>query len=333
MRDGTHLVADVSTGMNYFAPPLTTAIDYPKKHMGMKDFLTSSVKPKTCGIEIISSRAFPESAQGNALFNTFIGFQGVKQHAMKPAGSGLEADEIVPLLQSKDPNFRPVDLKFGPDEALYVLDWFNPIVQHGEQGFREELRDHTHGRVWRITYTDNPTVNVNDYSKRTVDELLLDLESATDREKNRIRRQLGTYPADVLFSAVTEWLGKMDEDNAQIDLYHLEALWLHQRMNHYDESLLENVLNANNEQIRAAGVKVLFQWKEYCENYQALLLGLTDDPSYKVRLETAVALSHEKNDFGISGLLQILQKLRDEHIEYVLRDAFMNLQSVWMSKM
>src|SRR3546814_15546022 len=33
-RDGTHIIADVSTGMNYFAPPMTVAIDYPKKHMG-----------------------------------------------------------------------------------------------------------------------------------------------------------------------------------------------------------------------------------------------------------------------------------------------------------
>ncbi len=330
---GDHLIADASTGRCHFGTPLSTHIDYPIKHTSQHGFLTASFAPKTCGMEIISSSNFPDDVQGDILLNTFVGFQGIRQHRLIPDSSQYLGEEVEPLLQSKDPNFRPVDLKFGPDGALYVLDWFNPIVQHGEQGFREELRDHTHGRVWRITYTGNPTVNVNDYSKRTVDELLLDLETSTDREKYRIRRQLGTYPADVLFSAVTEWLGKMEEDNPQTSLYHLEALWLHQRKNHYNESLLKDVLSAKNEQIRAAGVKVLFQWKEYCENYQTLLLRLTDDPSYKVRLETAVALSHEKNDFGITGLLQILQKPRDEHIEYVLREAFMNLQPAWMAMM
>src|SRR5690606_30073788 len=108
MRDGTHLIADVSTGMNYFAPPLTVAIDYPKKHMGMKDFLTSPSKPKTCGMVVVSSRAFPESAQGNVLFNTFIGFQGVRQHQVREEGSGVVGYEVEPLLQSTDPNFRPV---------------------------------------------------------------------------------------------------------------------------------------------------------------------------------------------------------------------------------
>lgn len=65
MRNGTHLIGDVSTGRNYFATPLTVATEYPRKHTEMRDFLTSNIKPKTCGHEIISSRHFPESAQGN----------------------------------------------------------------------------------------------------------------------------------------------------------------------------------------------------------------------------------------------------------------------------
>ena len=330
---GDHLIADASTGRCHFGTPLSTNIDYPKKHTSQAGFLTAAFTPKTCGMEIISSSNFPDEVQGDILLNTFVGFQGIRQHRLIPDSSQYLAEEVEPLLQSKDPNFRPVDLKFGPDGALYVLDWFNPIVQHGEQGFREEYRDHTHGRIWRITYNGNPIDSVKDYSKRTINELLLELESATDRNKYRIRRQLGTYPADVLLSAVNEWLGQMDEDNPQVSLHHLEALWLHQRMNRFNESLLKDILSAKNDQIRAAGVKVLFQWKKYCKNYRPLLLGLADDPSYKVRLETAVALSHEENDFGIKGLLKILQKPRDQHIEYVLREAFMNLQSVWMSMM
>src|SRR3546814_14422666 len=123
MRYGALLIAAVIPGIEYVAPALTVAIDYPKKHMGRKDFLTSSSKPKTCGMEVISSRAFPESAQGNVLFNTFIGFQGIRQHKVSESGSGIVGDEPTPLVQSKDPNFRPVALQFGPDGPLYVVDW------------------------------------------------------------------------------------------------------------------------------------------------------------------------------------------------------------------
>src|SRR5690606_982400 len=107
---GTHLIGDVSTGMNYFAPPLTVATTYPKKHVEMKDFLTLAIRPKTSGMEVVSSRQFPETAQGDVLFNTFIGFQGIKQHHITEEGSGVIAREVEPLLQSNDPSFRPVDL-------------------------------------------------------------------------------------------------------------------------------------------------------------------------------------------------------------------------------
>src|SRR5690606_21071898 len=215
MLDGTHLVADVSTGMNYFAPPLTVGIDYPKKHMGMKDFLTATAKPKTCGIEIISSSAFPENAQGNVLFNTFIGFQGVKQHAVRAVGSGLEADEVAPLLQSTDPNFRPVDLKFGPDGALYVVDWYDPIIQHGEQNFRDPLRDFSKGRIWRISYKGKPTLDPVDQTQMTVEELLDRLKEYEDRERYRARIQLREFSWEEVGPALQDWLDQLDPQHPE----------------------------------------------------------------------------------------------------------------------
>ena len=59
-------------------------------------------------------------------------------------------------LKSSDPNFRPVALQFGPDGALYVVDWFNPLVGHMQHSLRDPNRDHTHGRIWRITYPKRP---------------------------------------------------------------------------------------------------------------------------------------------------------------------------------
>ena len=46
----------------------------------------------------------------------------------------------------------------GPDGALYIADWYNPIIQHGEVDFRDPRRDHTHGRIWRVTAKGRPLV-------------------------------------------------------------------------------------------------------------------------------------------------------------------------------
>jgi len=48
-------------------------------------------------------------------------------------------------------NFRPVDLKIGPDGAIYFIDWQNPIIGHMQHNLRDPSRDHTHGRVYRVT--------------------------------------------------------------------------------------------------------------------------------------------------------------------------------------
>ena len=52
-------------------------------------------------------------------------------------GSGFVGVEVEPLLQSTDANFRPVAMQFGPDSALYVVDWFNPLVGHMQYSLRD----------------------------------------------------------------------------------------------------------------------------------------------------------------------------------------------------
>lgn len=330
MRDGTHLVADVSTGMNYFAPPLTVAIDYPKKHMGMKDFLTASAKPKTCGIEIISSRAFPENAQGNVLFNTFIGFQGVKQHAMRGAGSGLEADEVAPLLQSTDPNFRPVDLKFGPDGALYVVDWYDPIIQHGEQNFRDPSRDLTKGRIWRISYKGKAPLETLDLTQMSVGELLDQLKVYEDRERYRARVQLREFSWEEVAPALEDWLERLDPDDLDSEHYRLEALWLHQQFNRPNQALLETLLKSKEEHVRAAATRVLRYWGDRVDDSQQRLIAMSQDGSPRVRLEAVAALSHFENEATVHALLKVSEQPLDDYIGYALIESFKHLKPVWM---
>ena len=154
-RWGQNFVADASGGANYFGTAFSGQVDYPHKHGGMKQFLKKQWRP-TSGCELVSSRHFPDDAQGNYLLNNCIGFQGTLHYKMRDEDSGFAAEPVEPLLQSTDPNFRPVDFKFGPDGALYVVDWFNPLIGHMQHSIRDPNRDNTHGRIWRITYKNRP---------------------------------------------------------------------------------------------------------------------------------------------------------------------------------
>ena len=137
------------------APPFSGQVDHPQQARRLKQFLVKQWRP-TAGCELVSSRNFPEDVQGNYLLNNCIGFQGVLKYKKHDDGSGFAADPIEPLLQSSDPNVRPTDIEFGPDGALYICDWFNPLVGHMQHSIRDPNRDHTHGRIWRITYKNRP---------------------------------------------------------------------------------------------------------------------------------------------------------------------------------
>src|SRR3546814_11596901 len=53
------------------------------------------------------------------------------------------------FLLSEDPWFRPVDIKLGPDGALYVADFYNRIIGHYEVSLDHPGRDEVRGRIWR----------------------------------------------------------------------------------------------------------------------------------------------------------------------------------------
>src|SRR5260370_16726105 len=77
------------------------------------------------------------------------------------------------FLKSDDPWFRPVDIKLGPDGALYVADFYNRIIGHYEVDLKHPGRDRTRGRIWRIVYrgeNKKPNPAIEDLTRlKTVD--------------------------------------------------------------------------------------------------------------------------------------------------------------------
>ncbi len=329
LKDGTEIIGDVSTGMNYFAPPMTVAVSYPRKHTEMKDFLTSQVKPKTCGVGIVSSSQFPDSIQGNVLFNTFIGFQGIRQHRIKEDGSGIVAEETTPLLQSRDPNFRPVDLQFGPDGALYVVDWYNPIINHGERALRDPLRDHTHGRIWRITNKNKKTLKVVDLTKLPIEQLLDQFKQNEARLHYRVRTQLRQLDEATVIPVLDKWVAALDKNDPLFDRNRLNGLWVYQQFAHPNAPLLEQLLHSKDEHVRTAATRVLFYWRDYINKAEQQLISLSSDPSPKVRLQAAISLSYFETENSVLALLSATELPVDYYMNYALRESFRHLQPVW----
>lgn len=63
---------------------------------------------------------------------------------------GSRLEKLPDFVNSSDPWFRPIALRFGPDGCLYVVDFYNKIISHNEVPRTHPERDKTRGRIWRI---------------------------------------------------------------------------------------------------------------------------------------------------------------------------------------
>jgi len=183
-----------STGLTWSFPGSTFA-PFEGSRRTMQSISPGSY-PKFAGLELIYSPHFPADWQGNAITCDFRAHRIVRfgitdlSVSEKPV-AGYTTQEMPDLVRTSDVAFRPIDVKLGPDGALYVADWSNPVINHGEVDFRDPRRDHTHGRIWRITRKEAPLAKWESLVTKKNPELLDKLLSPNLWEKEQARAILG----------------------------------------------------------------------------------------------------------------------------------------------
>ena len=323
---GQNFVADASGGANYFAAAFSGDLDYPRKHPNLKQFLVMQWRP-TSGCEIVSSRHFPEGMQGDYLLNNCIGFQGTLQYHFrqdeKPA-SGFSVDPVEPLVRSTDPNYRPVDLVLGPDGALYIADWFNPLVGHMQHSLRDPNRDHVHGRIWRVTHKKRPLVEPAQIVGASIEQLLdtLDIQKTPElRTREKARLELRERDEAQVMAAVDKWVATQTGEDSPTQHNLLEALWVKQQHNVVDVPLLKKLLASKEPKARAAATRVLCYQRDRVPDVLTVLETLVNDEHPRVRLEAIRALSFFDSQAALDVAVQSLIHEQDEYLEYVLKET------------
>ncbi len=293
-------------GQDFFihtsGPPLTWMMPSSLKNpYGGRTPMTKNLIPDgqavrpTSGLEFVSSRHFPDEVQGDILLCNNIGFLGIKQHSMKDEGTGYKTAFRQNLLTSTDGNFRPVDLEFAPDGSLYIIDWHNVLIGHMQHNARDPLRDHVHGRIYRITYPSRPLVKPASVHKASVATLLENLKSPEYRTRYRSRRALRGLGEAAVLPALRQWVSKLSPSAPGYEHHLVEALWVTWGLNAVDSSFLAKVLTLQDPRARAAGVRVVRYNYERIPDHVKILEAAAKDPHGRVRLEAVVAASWMNN--------------------------------------
>lgn len=134
---------------------------------------------KFCGIDQVGNGHWPAAMQHEIICGGFFE-NAVFRYQLRndpEFPSGIEAIEKEPLITSSSIAFRPVDIRFGPEGALYIADWYDPIIGHYQASFRHPNRDKAHGRIWRVTAKGRPLVQWETITKTSRGEAVLEKQS------------------------------------------------------------------------------------------------------------------------------------------------------------
>ena len=332
-------------GINYIVPQAMYFT-----YAGARRILGSvspGIYPKFCGLEVLQSPLFPKDWQGSMLTCDFRAHRLVR-FSIQEKGSAYITQEMPELVRSQDATFRPIDVKLGPDGALYIADWSNPIIQHGEVDFRDPRRDKEHGRIWRITHKDSVPLAVTDLTKASNEVLLGHLVGASGFHQEKARRVLAERGRAVL-KPLRAWTARQKDDRAR-----LEALWLHQSLDEVNAPLLESLLASKDGRVRAAAVRVLGFWghrlpgagtegregrllkpEQLTASQSAPALSLLSrsivDEHPRVRLEALRALPRFPGARAAELALSVLDRPLDTHLEYAAWLTINELAEPWLA--
>jgi putative heme-binding domain-containing protein len=285
--------------------------------------------PKHCGLEFLSGRHLPESWRGSLLTNDFRANR-VCRFVLGEDGSSYTSREQPELIKTSHVAFRPVDVKMGPDGAIYIADWYNPIIQHGEVDFRDPRRDHVRGRIWRVTARNRPLVPRPTLVGASVAALLEHLKAPEDWTRHFAKRVLIETHGRSIVADLETWVRSLDSRDPEREHHRLEALWLYQGLGVIEPELLKALLKSPDPRARMASASIVADWREGLDDPASLLEPLVRDEHPRVRLEAVRALARIPGARSAAIALRALDEPVDGNLDYGLWLTARDLEDSWL---
>ncbi len=303
---------------------------------------------RNTGIEFVYTQHMPEQLQGSIVWSGFMS-NAIQVHRLVDDESGYRAEVLPDLLTSSRQEFRPVCARVGPDGGIYVCDWYNPIIGHYQASYRDQRRDRTRGRIWRITAKNRPLVEHPKLDNSTPGDLLVHLDSPEGLVRYNARRRLLDAPADQVIPAVHTWLEQLNSSDERFPGRLVRGLGVLQAHGAVTTGLLERQLDAEDPQVRAFAVRAVGDWADAhqpglsANNTDAALSAYeralewlaraARDPHPRVRLAAIVACSYVPLPKSIEVASMVIDQPRDRYIDYALYQCVDALKPHWYPAM
>jgi putative heme-binding domain-containing protein len=282
---------------------------------------------KSMGVDIVSSAHLPEWIEDNAIIAGYFARE-VSAIPLVEEGAGFAASLPVQLVYGGHESFRPVDIRQGPDGAIYIADWFNPIINHYQVSLRHPDRDYDHGRIWRLAAKGRKPMKRPDLVKMEIPDLVAQLRNPERWPREQARRILTDHPdSEAVVAAVRGAIATL-EPREGVAL--VEAAGVLESLGAIDATLLDRLEASEEPRVRALVGRLIARSAEPVENATARLARLLADPHPRPRLEAVVACANRPEADSLKLALTALDAGPDRFVEYSLAQAVFALETHWL---
>lgn len=247
---------------------------------------------KGSSVAVVSSPNFPDEYQGAVASADLLGNYVVSMTKTSTDTGPFVGGTRFELMTSKNPVFRPVDIEFGFDGAMYVADFCSLLIGQGPNPTRDLLWNTEYGRIWRLTYNGKPVAkDWPQLEKASVPELLEFLKHPQNLVRAHARLRLRAQ-GKALLPQLDAWTATPGRSRLASDQSRLEAAWLYQSQHQSRPTLLTELMASADPLYRAAAVQLIrFQFDRQ-PDARALLTKAATDAHPRVRMALVNTVSH-----------------------------------------
>ncbi|MCC9604132.1 ThuA domain-containing protein [Stieleria sp. JC731] len=280
------------------------------------------------GHALYTAREYPQQYWNRTAFVCGPTGHLVGTFVLQPDGADYHSTSPFNLIASDDEWSAPIMAEVGPDGNVWVVDWYNYIVQHNPtpQGFETgrgnayetDLRDKKHGRVYRIVPDDKTYAPAKDLRKASGTELVAALQDPTMLVRKHAQRLLvesGNTESAVI-DALIALVNDQSTDEIGLNAAAIHAMWTLQGLGVLDGShskanaAVVSALNHPSAGVRRNAIKVLPKNEKNFESVVESKILADIDPI--VRLSALLATADwSSNETAGAAVLQSLSDPRN----------------------